>query len=119
MVAERRYLYIGGPLDGQRLSDLPSHCPACGHHRRRSDAACDYNANERHDLLRGTWAYCGCSNGYHFMTRDFSRREEYVTYNNAVKSPTSRRDVAWALRRGEHVYETVIKVHFSVVQGGV
>lgn len=117
-MVDRRYLYIGGPLDGQRLSEFPHACPSCGHFRSPQDADCDYNANERRDLLKGTWVYCGCSNGYHFMTRDFSQREQYVTYNNASKSPTSKRDIRVALVYGRYVYETVIKVHFSVVQQG-
>ena len=44
-----------------------------------------------------------------------------MTYNNATKSPTSQRDIAWARKQGYPVYETVIKVHRSLVDpiGGV
>lgn len=120
-MVDRRYLYIGGPLDGQRLSEFPHACPSCGHFRSPQDADCDYNANERRDLLRGSWKHCGCSHPYHHMTDAFKLRDEYVTYNNAVKSPTSKRDVSWARKQGYPVYETVIKIHRSLVDpfGGV
>ena len=111
------YLYIGGPLDGQRLPQPDyGRCPSCEHYQRTTPCTDDQTMGWRRSNGELQWKRCGCEDAWHRLQHeDRERRRGYAPYNAAHGAPRTSWQKRSARARGEVIWESMVYLHQSLL----